>query len=201
MSEPPTEFYSAERWHNWVDRVDESEIDPEKQDSARLLLNMQDDTALAVAKIIEANEDDVIDAETAREKIDDVRDIVMAEVDIGDEEARMLVEGVQTSLMCVFHAAEEFVVGGAAEEATTEDYLRAAADAEAEEDFDTALVYSAKAGTRVIASSTGETEDDLDVSLTEDIEYGYVTEWINGLDSLADAMRNPEVVEEDDIED
>jgi hypothetical protein len=201
MSEPPTEFYSAERWYNWVDRADESEIDPEEQDSARLLLNMQDDTALAVAKIIEAHEDDVIDAETAREKIDDVRDIVMAEVDIGDEEARMLVEGVQTSLMCVFHSAEEFIVGGGAEEATVEEYLRAAADAEAEEDFDAALVYSAKAGTRVIASATGDAEDDLDVSLTEDIEYGYVTEWINGLDSLADAMRNPEVVEEDDIED
>ncbi|MFB6179154.1 MAG: DUF2150 family protein, partial [Halorientalis sp.] len=47
MSEPPGAYYTAERWQNWIDRIDEEEIDPEDEDSARLLLNLQDDTAIA----------------------------------------------------------------------------------------------------------------------------------------------------------
>jgi hypothetical protein len=35
------------------------------------------------------------------------------------------------------------------------------------------------------------------MGLTEELEYGYVAEWVNGLDSLQTAMRDPEVVEED----
>ncbi|MGA9401243.1 DUF2150 family protein, partial [Haladaptatus sp.] len=45
MSAPPEEFYSEERWQNWLDRIKDEEIDPEDEDSARLLLNLQDDVA------------------------------------------------------------------------------------------------------------------------------------------------------------
>jgi hypothetical protein len=92
----------------------------------------------------------------------------------------------------VFAAAEEYIVRGAPEEAELPEYVRAAADAEAEEDFDAALSYCAQAGARLIDG------DDLDVSIAEEIEYGLVAEWINGLDSLQSAMRDPEVIEEDE---
>ncbi|MFP9192784.1 DUF2150 family protein [Natrialbaceae archaeon A-CW1-1] len=192
MSNPPAEFYSAERWQNWIDRLDDEEIDPEDESSARLLLNLQDDTAIAVAKIVAAYDDDELEQEQALEEIADVREIVLSEVDIDDEEARMLVDGVQTSLVCVFIAAEEYVASGPAEEASVMDYIGAAADAEAEEDLDAALGYAAQAGTLII---DGET---LDMTIAEELEYGLVTEWINGLDSLQSAMSDPEVVEEDE---
>ncbi len=192
MSNPPTEFYSEERWQNWIDRIDDEEIDPEDEDSARLLLNLQDDTAIAIAKIVAAYDDDDLDEEATLEEIAEVREIVLEEVDIADEEKRMLVDGVQTSLVCVFFAAEEYVAGGPPEEGSLNDYLGAAADAEAEEDLDAALGYAAQAGTLIIDG------EELDVSMVEDLEYGLVTEWINGLDSLQSAMSDPEVVEEDE---
>jgi hypothetical protein len=43
-------FYSEERWDNWLDRVAEEELDPENEDSARLLLNLQDDAAIAAGQ-------------------------------------------------------------------------------------------------------------------------------------------------------
>ncbi|MCU4741996.1 DUF2150 family protein [Halobacteria archaeon AArc-m2/3/4] len=192
MSNPPTEFYSAERWQNWIDRIDDEEIDPEDESSARLLLNLQDDTAIAIAKIVSAYDDGELEGEAALEEIADVRNIVLDEVDIDDEEKLMLVDGVQTSLVCVFFAAEEYVANGPAEEASVSEYLRAAADAEAEEDLDAALGYAAQAGTLVIDG------EELDMAVAEDLEYGLVTEWINGLDSLQSAMSDPEVVEEDE---
>ena len=191
-SDPPGTFYTEERWQNWIERIDEEDIDPEDEDSARLLLNLQDDTAIAVAKIITAYEDGHIEEEEAREKLADIREIVLSEVQLDDEEKLMLVDGVQTSLVCVFYAAEEYVAGGVAEDGTIEEYIRAAADAEAEEDPDAALGYCAQAGTRIIDG------EELSMELAEELEFGLVAEWVNGLDSLQTAMSDPEVVEEDE---
>ena len=190
--EPIETFYSEERWQNWIDRIREEELDPQEEDSARLLLNLQDDAAIAVAKVLTAHEEDRIGDDRAAEEINDVREIVLEEVTIDDEDKLMLIDGVQTSLVPVFYAAEEYVIGGAVEEGTVEEYLKAAADAEREEDLDAALGYVVQAGTLVIDG------DELDVRIAEDIDYGLVSEWINGLDSLQSALADPEVVDEEE---
>jgi len=183
-------FYTEERWNNWLDRVQEEELDPEDEDSARLLLNLQDDAAIAVAKILAAFEDDTIDEARARDELETVRDIVLAEVDFENEDKLMLIDGVQTSLVPVFYAAEEYLVAGVAE-GDVDGFVGAAADAEAEEDLDAALGYLVQAGTRIVDGA------ELDIDTVEDLEYGLVSEWVNGLDSLQSAMEDPEVVEEE----
>jgi hypothetical protein len=192
MSESEETFYTADRWQNWLDRVAEEDLDPENEDSARLLLNLQDDTAIAVAKILAAYNDDRLTEEEATDEIADIRDIVLEDVEIADEEKVMLIDGVQTSLVCVFYAAEEYMLGGPAEEGSVAEYVEAAAAAEAEEDVDAALGYLVQAGTRIIDG------EELPMDLVEDLEYGFVSEWVNGLDSLQSAMADPEVVEEDE---
>jgi len=96
--------------------------------------------------------------------------------------------------MCVFYAAEEYVVGGSADDGTIEEYINAAADAEAEDDLDAALGYCVQAGSLIIDG------EEMDIGLAEDLEFGLVAEWVNGLDSLQTAMKDPEVVEEEDGE-
>ncbi|MFC7019597.1 MULTISPECIES: DUF2150 family protein [Haloarcula] len=192
MSTPPGEYYTDERWQNWIERIDEEDVDPEDEDSARLLLNLQDDAAIAVAKILTDYEDGTIDEETTLGELADVREIVLSEIDIDDEEKLMLIDGVQTSLVCVFYAAEEYVAEGVTDDATIAEYVQAAADAEAEDDLDAALGYCVQAGTRIIDG------DDLAMDVAENIDYGLVSEWVNGLDSLQTALSDPEVVEADD---
>jgi len=192
MSNEPGEFYTEERWQNWIGRLREEEIDPEEEDSARLLLNLQDDTAIAVAKIITAFEEGDLGEEAALDQLAEIEEIVLAEVEFDDEEKSMLIDGVQTSLMCVFYAAEEYVVGGPADDGTIEEYVTAAADAEAEDDLDAALGYCVQAGTLIIDGR------EMDIGLAEDLDFGLVAEWVNGLDSLQTAMKDPEVVEEED---
>jgi len=192
MSTPPGEYYTDERWQNWLDRIEDEGVDPEDEDSARLLLNLQDDAAIAIAKILTDYEDGEIDDEATLNELAGVREIVLAEIDIDDEETMMLIDGVQTSLVCVFYAAEEYVAEGVADDATVTDYIGAAADAEAEEDLDAALGYCVQAGTRVIDG------EELVMEVVEDLEYGLVSEWVNGLDSLQTALSDPEVVEEDE---
>ena len=192
MSTPPGEYYTDERWQNWIDRIDEEDVDPEDEDSARLLLNLQDDAAIAVAKILTDYEDGTIDEETTLGELAGVREIVLSEIDIEDEEKLMLIDGVQTSLVCVFYAAEEYVAEGVADDASVTEYVEAAADAEAEENLDAALGFCVQAGTRIIDG------EELTMDVAENLEYGLVSEWVNGLDSLQTAMSDPEVVEEDD---
>jgi len=194
MSTPPGEYYTQERWTNWLDRIEEEELDPENEDSARLLLNLQDDAAIAIAKIVTDHEEGILDDEQALEEIEGVRSIVLDEIEMDDEEKAMLVDGVQTSLVCVFYAAEEYVAEGPAESGDIVEYIQAAADAEAEEDLDAALGYSVQAGTLVIDG------EELPMDVAGDLEYGLVSEWVNGLDSLQTAMSDPEVVEEEDAD-
>ena len=118
MSEPPGEYYTEERWHNWLQRVESEELDPEDEDSARLLLNLQDDTAIAVAKILTDFENGEIEGETALGELEDIEEVVLAEREFDSEETAMLIDGVQTSLTCVFYTAQEYVAGGPAEEGT-----------------------------------------------------------------------------------
>jgi hypothetical protein len=192
MSNPPGEYYTDERWQNWLDRIGEADIDPEDEDSAQLVWNMQDDTAIAVAKILADYEEGVVDADAAATEVEEIRETVLAEPDFEDEERLILVDSVQTSLVCVFYAAEEYLLGGPVEDGQPEEYVRAAADAESQEDLDAALSYCVQAGTRIIDGS------EFDPAVAEDVEPGLVVQWINGLDSLRTAMADPEVVEEDE---
>ncbi|MFC7068149.1 DUF2150 family protein [Halobaculum lipolyticum] len=192
MSESEETFYTADRWQNWLDRVGEEDLDPENEDSARLLLNLQDDTAIAVAKIVSAYDDDRLSEEEAIDEIADVREIVLAEVEMDSEEKVMLIDGVQTSLVCVFYSAEEYMLSGAVEEGSVAEFVDAAAAAEADDDVDAALGYLVQAGTKIIDG------EELPMDAVEDLEYGLVSEWVNGLDSLQSAMADPEVVEEDE---
>ena len=194
MSNPPGEYYTEERWQNWIGRIREEDVDPEDEESARLLLNLQDDTAIAVAKIITAHDDGDLDEGTALSELEDIEEIVLGAVEFEDEEKAMLIDGVQTSLMCVVYAAKEYVAGGPAEDGTVGEYVEAAADAEAGDDLDAALGYCVQAGTLIIDG------EELDIGMAEDLEFGLVAEWVNGLDSLQTAMSDPEVVEEDDAE-
>ena len=190
MSTPAGEFYTEERWDNWLDRLRDAELDPTDEESARLLLNLQDDVAIAVAKIVNAA-DDELDEEAAVGELSTIRDIVLGPAEIEDEETAMLVDGVQTSLVCVFYSAEQYIADGVADDEAIETYLRRASEAEAEESFDEALALAGHAGTRVIDG------DELDIGVVEEFEYGLVTEWTNGLDSLQSALSDPEVIEEE----
>mgnify|MGYP005854065257 CR=1 FL=1 len=193
MSTPPGEYYAEERWNNWLDRVRDEEIDPESDDSARLFFNLLDDATIAVAKVVTDYEDGEIDDEAAAEELAHIREIVLAEVELEDEEKLTLVDGIQTSLVCAFYTAEEYIVGGPAAEGTVEEHLRAAVAAETEEeDLDTALAHCVQAGTLVVDG------EEITMEIAEEIEFGLVADWVNGLDSLGRALADPEVVEEDE---
>lgn len=190
MDEEVVDFYSADRWDNWLARLEETDLDDEEECS-RLYLNLQNDTAIAVAKVLSYYDEGALSEETAIDELTTIQEIVLDEPDLEDEEAVMMIDAVQTSLVCVFMAADQYLADGRAADASVESLIEAAEAAEAEEEFNDALAYMAQAGTLVIDG------EELDLSLAEDLEYGLVTEWLGGLGSLHEALSGPIVVEED----
>jgi len=188
-------FYSRERWNNWMGRLRDEEFDPESDDGdgARLFFNLQDDITIACTKAVEAYDDGEIDEDEFVDEINEMREIVMAEEDLGGDK-NMVLEGVQTSLIGVMASCETYVVnnGTAADDGSIEEYVREAARAERGDDMDRALALIAEAGALVLD------DEEFDAEKFDDLEYGFVTEWVNGLDSLADAVSEPETIEEDE---
>ncbi|RJX51561.1 DUF2150 family protein [Halonotius pteroides] len=190
--EPAETFYSEDRWQNWLTRVGEEDLDPESEDFARLYFNLQNDTTIAIAKIITAVADGHLDEEEALDKLEFINDIVLAEPEFDAENKLLLLDSVQTSLIPVFYAAEEYLIGGAVEEQPLDDNITEAVAAAADEDDDAALAYLVQAGTQIIDGT------EFDGSDIEELDSWLVSEWLNGLDSLQDAFADPEVIEEDD---
>ncbi|KTG28333.1 DUF2150 family protein [Haloferax profundi] len=195
MTEAEERYYSPERWQNWLTRVEEEDLDLESEETGRLLMNIQNDAAIAIAKILAAYDDGTLDQEEALDELATVHDIVMAEAEFEseNEEGEILIGSVQTSLTCAFFTAEEYIVAGPADlEDDLEAYVLAAADAEGADDLDAALGYIVQMGTNVVAG------EELDISVLDDIEFGLVTEWVDGIESLQSGLSEPEVVEEED---
>ena len=190
--EPAETFYSEDRWQNWLTRVGEEDLDPESEDFARLYFNLQNDTTIAIAKIITAAEDGHLDEEEALDKLAFINDIVLAEPEFDAENKLLLIDSVQTSLIPVFYAAEEYLLGGAVEEQPLDDNITDAVAAAADEDEDAALAYLVQAGTQIIDGTKFDGSD------LDELDSWLVSEWLNGLDSLQDAFADPEVIEEDD---
>jgi len=190
--EPAETFYSEDRWQNWLTRVEDEELDPESEDFARLYFNLQNDTTIAIAKVISATEDGRVDEETTLDKLEFINEVVMAEPEFDGEEELLLIDSVQTSLVPVFYAAEEYVIGGPVEEYPIEECIDAAIEvAVEEEDVDAALAYLVQAGTQIIDGG------EFDGTQVDEIDSWIVSEWLNGLDSLQDAFADPEVIDEE----
>ncbi len=189
-------FYSRERWNNWMERIREESFDPDSDDGdgARLFFNLQEDVTIACTKAVEAYEDGELTEDEFIEEVNEMREIVMPEEDL-EENKSMVLEGVQTSLIGVMASCETYVANnGAAQEADLSEYVREAARAEQEDDMDRALALTAEAGALVLDGEDFNTES------FEDLEYGFVSEWVNGLDSLAQAVSEPETIEEEEMD-
>jgi len=188
-------FYSRERWNNWMERLREEEFDPESDegDGARLFFNLQDDVTIACVNAVDEYEEGEVDEQEFIEELNEMREIVMTEESM-EENKGMVLEGVQTSLIGVMASCETYVVNGgeATDDGGVSEYVQEARRAEREDDMDRALAFVAEAGALILD------DEEFDAESFDDLEYGFVSEWVNGLDSLAEAVSEPEMIKEEE---
>ncbi|MEZ5335487.1 MAG: DUF2150 family protein [Methanolobus sp.] len=194
------DFYTAERWNNWINQVKDSGFKFEESDEPQgkegaIFVNMEDDIILACLKIIAKYEREQISAEAALEYIGEIRDIALAEIDPISEDADLMIASLQTSLMGSFAACEAFVAGDYDEKAEIGDLVKVALEAESSDDIEIAIGTIAEIGALVISGK------ELSEKVMEEVPYGLVAEWLDGIDSIYAAMMGSDSYKDDEEDD
>lgn len=197
---PPYEFYTQKRWENWLGRAKESgfqikESEEEAGKESAVFVNMVDDVILACLKVTARFEKNMLSKEQALEILGEIRDIVFSDVDPISEDIDLMIESVRTSLMGAFVAFENYVMGDYDEGANIGELMKAAVDAEAADNLDLALDFTAQCGALVLKGQT------LPEEIMGELPYGIVAEWLDGIDSISAAMVGSDSYKEFDEDD
>jgi hypothetical protein len=197
---PPYEFYTQKRWENWLGRARESgfqikESEEEAGKESAIFVNMVDDVILACLKVTARFDKGMLSREIALEILTEIRDIVLSEVEPISEDVDLMIDSIQTSLMGALVAFESYVMGDYDEGADIAELAKSAIEAEASDNLELALDYTALCGALVLKGKT------LPEEVMADLPYGIVAEWLDGIDSISAAMVGSDSYKEFDEED
>ena len=120
---------------------------------------------------------------------------MLSEVDPISEDIDLMIDSVQTSLMGALVAFECYVMGDYEEESSINDLIKAAVDAEASDNLELALDYTAQCGAIVLKGQS------LPEEAMAELPYGIVAEWLDGIDSISAAMVGSDSYKEFDEDD
>ncbi|WP_406661041.1 DUF2150 family protein [Methanolobus sp. ZRKC3] len=191
------EFYTQERWNNWLNQVRESDFKLEESEEPQgaegaIFVNMEDDIILACLKVIAKFDKEQISAESTLEILMDIRDMVLAEIEPISEDVDMMIASLQTSLMGGFAAFECYVGGDYDKTDKIAALVKKAIKAEESDDVEMVIDAIAHIGALVLSGKR------LTEKTLEKVPYGLVAEWLDGIESIsaakvgADSYKNDE---------
>lgn len=194
------DFYTKERWNNWINQVKESgfkfDDSTESQDKeSTVFINMEDDVILACLKVISKLDKKTISPKAAFDFIGNIKDIVLAEPEPMSEDIDMMIISMQTSFIGMFAAFEAYISEDYNKKSRIPTLLKYALEAENSENIDIALNKVAEIGALVINGRK------LPEEIMDNIPYGFVAEWMDGIDSIAAAMMGSDSYKNDEDDD
>ncbi len=187
------DFYSQNRWQNWINKVRESNFrltDPEDKNAGAVFVYIMDDVVLACLKVIARNERDIITMEEAIAEINNIKDIVFQEQESLGDDADLMPQSLRTSLAAVFVSCQRYISGDFDRQTPLDDLVKKAVAAEEEENLDEAFNILSQIGSRIIS---GESLPDM-----EDLPYCMTAELLDGIDAISAAMIGDDSYKEDD---
>jgi len=196
---PPYEFYTQKRWENWLGRARESGFQIKESEEAgkesAVFVNMVDDVILSCLKVTARFEKALLSKEKALKILEEIRDIVLSEVEPISEDIDLMIDSVQTSLMGALVAFECYFMGNYEEGSNIEELIIIAIEAEALDDLELALDYTAQCGAIVLKGQS------LPEEVMAELPDGIVAEWLDGIDSISAAMVGSDSYKEFDEDD
>ncbi|MHC1631648.1 MAG: DUF2150 family protein [Methanotrichaceae archaeon] len=188
------EFYTRNRWQNWIDKIKESEFilkEDEEDPAAAVFVYAMDDVVLACLKVMARREHDIISEKEAMSTIDDIREIVFEKHESLGKDADLMLESLKTALTMVFASCQSYVKGKYDKKTSLEDLVRKALHAENESQIDDALNIMSQVGARVISGES------LPEETITDLPYGLVAELLDGIDAISAAQIGDDSYKED----
>ncbi|RJS71052.1 DUF2150 family protein [ANME-2 cluster archaeon] len=180
--EKEVQYYTKERWDNWIQRVKESnfQINGEYGSNTEIFVNMMDDVILPCLKVVSEYDEKKIVSDDALRAISGISEIVLSDVAAINEDIDMMIQSLQYSLLCALVSCESYIRGGYDTKTPILNLIRNAIDIE-EKNPEQALEYISTVGARILS---GESMPDI----LFDVPDGLVAEWLDGVDSIVAAL-------------
>lgn len=179
---PIVPFYTEERWQNWIIKVKESGFKPDDQEKSAVFVTMEDDVVLACLKIIAKYDKNLISKDDTLKYLTEIKEIVLKKIDPINEDIDMMLESMQVSLIGIFVSCECYINQEFTKTRSFTKLLKAALEAEKNDDMGMALDNIAKIGANIISGVKFKEKD------FDKVPDGIVAEWIDGIDSIGAAM-------------
>lgn len=176
-------FYTKERWQNWIDQVKESNFKIDDQDKSAVFVYMTDDVILACLKLISKYDKNLLQKDDVSKYLSEIKEIVLKKIDPINDDADMMLESTQLSLIGVFASCECYINNTFEKTKSFDKLIKNAIQAEEKDDMGTALDNVATIGANILA---GEKLKDSDIDNIS--SEGLVAEWLDGIDSISVAM-------------
>ncbi|MBO8182223.1 MAG: DUF2150 family protein [Archaeoglobus sp.] len=169
-------FYTEERLRNWVNRINEQELDFESAESFDVFDKMIEDFVVACMYLIRSVKDREISKKDALAELDEVSKIFDQRFSFNDQFKSDFFEFSRESMRTVL-ASSKLYLEGKISKKDFKSLLDEAVKKEKEGDLDTAFELIAKMGAKVLA---GEKLPELDAPDDELV----VLNWLDGVDAI-----------------
>ena len=169
------EFYSEERFKNWINKIKECEVNLEDVGSLNVFDQMVEDFTIACFNILKALKSKEISKKEAIEELEMMNRLILTSIDFGDDMKNEFFEFIRESIRVVIHSAK-LVIEGKISRKSFEQLLNEAIKKEKQGDLVGAFETIAKMGAKVFK---GEKLPELDVR-----EDGFVVNWLDGVEVI-----------------
>jgi hypothetical protein len=169
-------FYTEDRLKNWVERINEQEIDFETAESFEVFDKMMEDFVVACMNLIRSVRDREITKKEALSEIEAVFEILQSEFEFNDQLKGDFFQFTKESMKTILESTKVCLEGKLSKK-DFQSLLDQAVKKEKEGDLDSAFEIMAKMGAKVLK---GEKLPELDVPDDELL----VLNWLDGIDAI-----------------
>jgi len=173
-------YYSEMRFNNWVNRIEEANIDLDDADSLAVFDQMMEDFVVACLNVIRAVRERELTKKSATSELDGMSNILNREVSFEDPLKSDFFDFVREGLKTVVKAAK-YCIEGKISKKSIPTLVKEAVEKERKGDFEGAFDAVARAGAKVFKGE--KLPDNIEVP-----EDGMVLNWIDGIDAINTVM-------------
>ncbi|WP_457550281.1 DUF2150 family protein [Archaeoglobus sp.] len=187
------EFYTEERFRNWINKIAETEIDLEKSESLNVFDQVVEDFTVACLNIIRALKEREITKKQALQELDEMSNLILTSIDFGDEIKNELFEFIRESIKTVLYSTKLFIEGKSSKK-SFEALLKEAVKKEQSGDFRGAFEAIARMGAKILKGE--KLPENLEIP-----EDGFVINWLDGVEMIDMVVRLTEIDSSNETED
>ncbi len=172
------EYYSKDRFKNWIKRIEESEVKEDDPKSFDVFDQFVEDLAIACLKIVESVKNREMSKKKALEILEEMKRLFLTSVDFGNDLKNEVYEFVREGVKAIIQSTV-FYLQNKVSKKDFEQLFKEAIESEKKGDLSSAFERIAKMGAKVLK---GEELPEFDAD-------GFVASWLDGVETLATVVK------------